>query len=349
MQCPRCHQGNPRAANFCLKCALPLKGASSADPNLNGEVESLRRALNEAREQQTATSEILRVISSSHTDAHPVFEAIVRSAVRLCDARLGALMMVRNGLVHLEAQCNNTEQWIDVARNVYPIPLEKSAVRLALEERQVLHFPDIDAEGVPDTVRALARAGGYRTALLVPIMKDGVGLGAIGVGKAEPFSDPQIDLLKTFAAEAVIAIENVRLFKEREAHNHQLTEALDQQTATSEILRVISRAHSDAQLVFDTIVQNAVRLCNAAHAAVFRTDGKTVYQPANYGSAPQALVAQRVPSAAGPGDHAGNRNTEPLSCPDPGHRGSLDNCIRAAKWTTARLPERSRGASAAGG
>jgi GAF domain-containing protein len=283
-----------RAKPVKAKVEAKLPVARRSRKNEGSRVRDLEKRLEEALhreaealEQQTATSEILGVISSSPTDVRPVLESIVRSAVRLCAARQGAMMMVRDGLVHLEVQCNNTEQWLDVARDMYPIQLEKSAVGIALQERRVLHFPDVETDGAPSTVRALARAGGYRTAVLVPIMKDGVGLGVIGIGKDEPLSDSQIELLKTFAAQAVIAIENVRLFKELEARNRDLT-------ATGEILQVISRSPTDVQPVFDTIVQSAAKLCNAYTAAVFRTDGNMLYHPANFGASPDVLAAARA-------------------------------------------------------
>jgi two-component system, NtrC family, sensor kinase len=148
-----------------------------------------------------------------------------------------------------------------------------------------------------------ARKFGHRTLVSVPLLREGVAVGAIQLRRTEvaPFTDTQIALLQTFADQAVIAIENVRLFTELEEKNEavtqahaQVTEALDQQTATSEILRVISAVHTDAQPVFDTIVQSAVRLCKAASAAVFLTDGRMLYEPANYGDSPEGLAAARA-------------------------------------------------------
>jgi two-component system, NtrC family, sensor kinase len=152
------------------------------------------------------------------------------------------------------------------------------------------------AEWIPDDIRELIRKRGDRSGVWVPMMRDGLPLGAIGVTRSEPgsFADEQIALLKTFADQAVIAIENVRLFKELEARNRDLTRALDQQTATSEILRVISRSPSDVQPVFDTIVASAARLCHAVMASVLLTDGQTLYLPANYGSSPEALSTVRA-------------------------------------------------------
>jgi GAF domain-containing protein len=258
------------------------------------------KRLAEALEQQTATSEILRVISSSRTDVQPVFDTIVRSAVRLCDGLFGAVSMFDGEMVlRPAATYNYTPAAMAVVQRMYPIrPSRQQISGRAILSRTVAHMPDVlnDPEYTPD----VALAGGWRGALAVPMLREGQPIGAILVTRAEagPFSDQQIDLLKTFADQAVIAIENVRLFTELEEKNRALTEAhtqvtdaLEQQTATAEILRVISRSQTNVQPVFDTIVANAVRLCRAHIGAVFQFDGELIHLVAHHNFTPEMLAA----------------------------------------------------------
>src|SRR5207244_3699179 len=162
-------------------------------------------------------------------------------------------------------------------RGAYPAPPgRKSVAARAVLERSVVQVPDVNAD--PDyALGAMAAAGGYRSAAAVPILRDGLPIGSIAVTRAQAglLPDRQIDLLKTFADQAVIAIENVRLFTELEARNRSLTESLEQQTATSEILRVISSSPTDTQPVFDAILDNATRLCSARHVILYLYDGAT--------------------------------------------------------------------------
>jgi len=156
-------------------------------------------------------------------------------------------------------------------------------------------------------IQEAAVAAGFRALLGVPMLRDGRAIGAITVGRAEPgtFSDPQVQLLSTFAEQATIAIENVRLFKELEARNRDLTETLEQQTATGEILRVISSSPTDIQPVFDIIAESAVRLCRAEVSAVSRLDGEWVHLDAIFGSNPDGVVALRRAFPMRPGPSGG--------------------------------------------
>src|SRR5262249_22845856 len=216
----------------------------------------------ETLEQQTATAEILRVISQSQTDVQPVFDTIVRSAVRLCDGLFSALNRFDGELIHPVARHNYTPEALEEQQRIFPArPTRGLGVGRAILERAVVHIPDVELD--PEYQQAaLSRAIGFRSGLWVPMLREGTAIGVIGVARAEPgpFSDNEIELLKTFADQAVIAVENVRLVKELEARNHDLTRALDQQTATSDILRVISGARTDLQPVFDAIVESALRL-----------------------------------------------------------------------------------------
>ena len=226
----------------------------------------------EALEQQTATSEILRVISSSPTDLQPVFNMVVRNAATLCGAAFGGLHRVDSGSITLDAHYGVPEDELMILQHdVFPLAISReSATGRAILDRKVVHIPDIREDPAFRTPR-LKTMQNYRTILAVPMMREGIPLGALALWRREvqPFSETEIDLVRTFADQAVIAIENVRLFTELEARNSDLTLALEQQTATSEILRVISSSPTDEQPVFDAIVRSARRLCEATYSGVF--------------------------------------------------------------------------------
>jgi GAF domain-containing protein/anti-sigma regulatory factor (Ser/Thr protein kinase) len=230
----------------------------------------------EALEQQTATSEILRVISQSQTDVQPVFNTIVKSAARLCDGVFGTLASFDGELLHLVATHNFSPTALDVAHRVFPAPPSRATIMgRAILERGVVHAPDVKLDGEYGHP-ALTRAVGWRSGLAVPMLRDGVPLGAIAVGRAQPgpFTDQEIALLQTFADQAVIAIENVRLFRELEEKNGALTHALEERTATSEILRVISNSPTAVEPVFEAIVTSGRHLCQAHQCLLVGFDGE---------------------------------------------------------------------------
>ena len=263
------------------------------------ELEARNHELTEALEQQTATSEILRVISSSPTDMQPVFDTMAERAVRLCDGLFSGVYRFDGNLIHFVAHNAWTDTGLEAARAVYPrAPSRDTQVATAILDRAVVEVRDFENDpGVPAPSRPVARALGYRSILVVPMLREGSPIGAIAVARAAagPFAVKQVELLKTFADQAVIAIENVRLFTELEARNRELTETLEQQTATSDILSVISSSPTDVQPVFTTIVANSVRLCNARMGAVYRFDRELVHLVAHHNYPTEVLeVLQRM-------------------------------------------------------
>jgi two-component system, NtrC family, sensor kinase len=236
----------------------------------------------EARAQQAATSEILRVISQSHTDVQPVFDTIVKNTVRLCNGLFSTVFQFDGELVHLAATHNLPPAGLDALHRLYPMrPTRVFASGRAILERALIHISDVELD--PESrQRAVGRAAGWRSALVVPMMREGTPIGVVTVGRTRPgqFSDTEIELLKTFADQAVIAVENARLFTETR-------EALERQTATSEILGAIASSPTQLQPVLDAVVKSAARFCAAPDASIFRLDGDNLRAEAHHGPVPQ--------------------------------------------------------------
>jgi signal transduction histidine kinase len=261
---------------------------------LLSELQAKNATLTEALGQQTATSEILRVISSSPTDLQPVFDAIAERAMHLCGASSAGVSRFDGELVHQVALANTSPEAAAAVRSAFPMPpSSRSAAARAILTGGLAHIPDVleDPEyGMPPQAQAT-----FRSIVAVPMLHQGQAIGAVAVGRPlpGPFSERQIALLQTFADQAVIAIENVRLFTELQTRNRELSEALEHQTATSEILRVISRSPTDVQPVFDAIAETAARLCGAEAGQVTRFDGEQLHLGALYGSSAAGIEAVR--------------------------------------------------------
>jgi len=257
------------------------------------QLESRERELSEATEQQTATSEILRVIARPPTDLQSVLDTVAENAARLCDAQDAVIFRLDGDVLQRVAIHG-------------PIPMRGAALPVtrgsvtgrAVFDRQTIHVHDIEAESeadFPDMDKTRRRGGsGARTRLAVPLMREGIAIGAILIRRMEvrPFTDKQVALLKTFANQAVIAIENVRLFNE-------LTEALEQQTATSQILGVIASSPTDVQPVLNAVAESAARLCEAADAQIVRIEGNGYRHVASHGSIPVPEANEVIPIMRG--------------------------------------------------
>ncbi|HET9158396.1 MAG TPA: cache domain-containing protein, partial [Myxococcaceae bacterium] len=279
--------------------------------NLEQKVEERTRELSKSLEQQTATSEILRVISSSPTDAQPVFDVIVESAIRLCGARYGRLYRYDGEIIHLVASHGLSQSGLGQVQQVFPRPAADDTIAgRAIVTREPVYIRDIARdESVPPLSRQMIEALNTRSQVTIPMLRAGEPIGAMTVGWAEPdaFDEQQVDLMRTFASQAVIAIENVRLFRELDVRNRDLTETLEQQTATAEILRVISSSQTDVQPVFETIAENSLRLCEATFSTVFRFDGQLLHFASHHGITPDAIetVRRAWPIPPHPGTAAG--------------------------------------------
>ena len=259
-----------------------LKGVS---PGVVKEpLAALSRELKEAREQQAATDEVLSIMRRSPADAQPVFDAIVHSATRICEAMFSVVYLYDGDHLRIAATKNFT---LEAALQLNESQQLKRPDRShlggrAVLDRAVVHIPDVLED--PEYSRELALAGGWRAVLAVPLHRDGKAMGAITVAKAAPtpFSDRQVQLLKTFADQAVIAIGNVRLFETEQRRTRELSELLEQQTATSKVLGVISSSPTDVQPVFETIASNSVNLCGAGYCIVYSFDGEMINVVAHY-------------------------------------------------------------------
>ncbi len=243
------------------------------------------RLLNELRqslEQQTASADVLRIISSSPGELQPVFEAMLQNAVRICDAKFGNLALLEGDGFRFVAHYGAPPKYRD-ARQREPFVHWKTRANLerVIKTKQVDHVADIAAEQPHSGIATLA---GARTLVTVPMLKDNDLVGVVVIYRQEvrPFTGKQIELLQNFAAQAVIAIENARLLNE-------LRESLEQQTATSKVLEVISRSTFDLQAVFDAVAESSVRLCGSERANIFRFDGEVLRVVAGFNAPPHLM------------------------------------------------------------
>ena len=275
------------------------RSRTSSIDDLKSTVARLTRELGEALDQRTATAEVLRVISTSPGDLEPVFQAMLANAARICEAKFGSLYLYDGDRFRVGALHNAPAAFAEFRRRepVFHPPPGTGLAQIVATKR-TFHTPDIRLEkGYVDRnpiVVAGAELGGFRTVLTVPMLKDDNLIGCINIYRQEvrPFTDKQIELVTNFAAQAVIAIENVRLLNELRQRTDDLTETLDQQTATSEVLRIISSSPGELRPVFQAMLENATRICGAEFGMLWLIEGDG-FRPVALHGVPPALAEMR--------------------------------------------------------
>ena len=288
-------QTGGKAAKTQHRKALKRRGAPKAARHApvagkETNVARLTRERDEALEQLAATSEVLNVISGSSVELEPVFSALLANAVRLCEAKFGTLYLCDEGGIILVASHNAA--FAETRRGKRFNPPAGTALGEAYRTKQPARVADLAAtrpynERHPAIVQAV-EVGGVRSGVSVPLLKGDELLGLIGIFRQEvrPFTDKQIELVKNFAAQAVIAIENTRLLNELRQRTDDLTVALEQKTATSEVLKVISSSPGDLEPVFNTMLANATRICEAKFGILFRYEDGAYTAMATLGVTP---------------------------------------------------------------
>ena len=295
--------------NFAAQAVIAIENT-----RLLNELRQRTDDLSESLEQQTATSEVLKVISSSPGELDPVFNALLANATRICEATFGGLFL-REGALFRAVAIHSKESYDDYLRRNPVIDVRENPgtpLDRVANSKQVLHIPDLRTDqsyiGKNRFIVRLVETVGTRTFVSVPMLKEGELIGAINMYRQEvrPFTDRQIELVKNFAAQAVIAIENTRLLNELRQRTGDLSEALEQQTATSEVLSVISSSQGDLDPVFQAMLGNAVRICDASFGMLFRIEQGLMRAEAMVGVPPKfAEFWQRGPQRPGSRTAAG--------------------------------------------
>ena len=260
------------------------------------EVQERTEDLQESLQQQTATGNVLEVISRSAFDLQPVFEAVAENAVKLCGADRAFIFRFDGELLRSVVAYNAPPALEEFIRNNPIRPDRSSGAGRAAYERRTVHIPDVTVD--PEYTFKSKDIAPLRTVLTVPILKGDDLLGVILTYRLEvkPFTEKQITLVETFADQAAIAIENVRLFDEVQARTEDLAESLAQQTATADVLKVISRSTFDLLTVLDTLLKSAARLCEAEHGTITQRKGDKFYRSVAYGYPPEFVEYVKGPA-----------------------------------------------------
>jgi GAF domain-containing protein len=297
--------------NFAAQAVIAIENA-----RLLNELRQRTTDLSEALEQQTATSEVLQVISSFAGELDPVFQAMLEKAAGICDVTYGNIYRWDNGVFQLVATHNTPRAFVEARRRSPPRPNSKNLFGRIVATKTVLHIADFSAEqqehfegGNPDQLAAV-ELGGVKTILIVPLLRENelIGFFSLIRQQVKPFTDKQIELVTNFAAQAVIAIENARLLNELRQRTTDLTEALEQQTAASEVLQVISSSTGDLEPVFESLLRNATRLCTAEFGTLYLCEESRVRLVAAHDMPPEFSKVQSTcvtePAPGGPLDAA---------------------------------------------
>jgi class 3 adenylate cyclase/putative methionine-R-sulfoxide reductase with GAF domain len=306
-----------RSSPKALSSSLSHNGAES-------EVVQLREELHEAREQQTATAEVLGVISRSKFELQPVLQSVVDTALRLCRAEQAVIYRPENGVYRFAAGHSLVPDYMEIEMKTEIRPGSGTAVGRAVLTRKVARIDDALADPHYEK-KADARVGGVRSMIGVPLIREGEPIGAIALARnrVEPFTDREIELVKSFAAQAVIAIENARLL-------NALRESLQQQTATSEVFQVVSSSPGDLEPVFATMLEKAVRICDAKFGNIYRWDGNALHLASSYNT-PPAFAEARGRSPHLPAEHSSDALTSV-----PGRMATTKSTIHVADLAADR-------------
>jgi hypothetical protein len=323
--------------------------SSSSAAREETRVARLTNELNEARQQLTATADVLNIISRSTFDLANVLNTLLESAARLCEADKGAIFRPtgRDASYYVAASYRHTPEYAEYQKNLTFAPGRSGVVGRVLLEGKSVQILDVLAD--PEyTLREIARLGDFRTILGVPLLRKGFPIGLFVLHRAavRPFTDQQIKLVETFADQAVIAIENTRLFEAEQQRSRELSESLEQQTATSEVLQTISSSPGDLESVFATMLENAVRICDAKFGNISRWDGELLHLLAAHNT-PPALAEFRRRSAIRPSSvvrrMVETKTTVHVVDVTVDESFVARSCLRCRTWRCTNVSDRSAG------